>query len=137
MVVRQVTGDIFTASQKHIAFAINKEGENYSGFACAVAKLIWPDLMHLGGKLGDVHSHKRGQKTYHALVCHSMIGRKGWKDSPKYVRECLNKIRVPEDEEIAIVLIGSGPVGRSQGANVDAILAAMHKSSKRLVVFML
>lgn len=79
-------------------------------------------------------THKNGNKTYHALVCHSLDSG-GWNDTPRVARECLDKIDVPDDEEIAVVLMGSGPVGMMQGADVNAILAGMEQSKKKLVVF--
>ena len=50
-------------------------------------------------------------------------------------RECLDKIEVSDGEEIAVVLMGSGPVGMMQGADVEAILKGMEQSKKKLVVY--
>ena len=135
MIVNRVRGDIFTAPQKHIAFAVNTQGYNDAGFAGQVTSQIWPKLANTGGnKLGEVLTHKNGTKTYHALVCHSLDSG-GWNDTPQVARECLDKIDVPNDEEIAVVLMGSGPVGMIQGADVNAILAGMEQSKKKLVVY--
>ena len=136
MIVNRVRGNIFAAPQKHIAFAVNTEGYNDAGFAGQVSSRIWPKLANTGGgnKLGDVLTHKNGPKTYHALVCHSLASG-GWDETPRVARECLDKIGVPEGEEIAVMLMGSGPVGMMRGANVDAILACMENSKKKLVVY--
>ena len=135
MIVNRVRGDIFAASQKHIAFAVNTQGYNDAGFAGQVSSHIWPKLASTGGnKLGDVLTHKNGSKTYHALVCHSLESG-GWDETPRVARECLDKLDIPEDEEVAVVLMGSGPVGMMQGADVNAILAGMERSKKRLVVY--
>ena len=135
MIVNRVRGDIFTASQKHIAFAVNTQGYNDAGFAGQVSGGIWPELANTGGnQLGEVLAHKAGAKTYYALVCHS-LDRGGWRDTPRIARECLDKITVPKNEVIAIVLMGSGPIGVAQGADVEAILASMEQSKKKLVVY--
>lgn len=135
MIINRVRGDIFEASQKHIAFAVNTEGYNEAGFAGQVSSRIWPKLTNTGGnELGEVLTHKNSSKTYHALVCHSLEPG-GWNDTPRVVRECLDKIDVPDGEEIAVVLMGSGPVGMMQGADVEAILAGMQNSKKKLVVY--
>lgn len=135
MIVNRVRGDIFAASQKHIAFAVNTQGYNDAGFAGQVSSRIWPKLEKTGGNnLGDVLTHKNGNKTYHALVCHS-LDEGGWDETPRIARECLDKIDAPDDEEIAVVLMGSGPVGMMQGADVNAILAGMERSKKKLVVY--
>ena len=135
MIVSRVRGDIFVAPQKHIAFAVNTQGYNDAGFAGQVSSQIWPKLASTGGnKLGDVLAHKNGDKTYHALVCHSLDSG-GWNDTPRVARECLDKIDISDDEEIAVVLMGSGPVGMMQGADVEAILKGMEQSKKKLVVY--
>ena len=135
MIVNRVRGDIFAESQKHVAFAVNTEGYNGAGFAGQVSSRIWPKLAKTGGnKLGDVLTYKNGNKTYHALVCHS-LEEGGWNETPRVARECLDKIDVPEGEEIAVVLMGSGPVGMMQGADVDAILAGMKNSKMKLIVY--
>ncbi len=135
MIVNQVHGDIFAAPQKHIAFAVNTQGYNDDGFAGQISSRIWPMLANTGGnRLGEVLTYKHYDKTYHALVCHS-LDPGGWNDTPRIARECLDKIYLPDDEEIAIVLMGSGPLGMMQGANVKAILTGMEQSNKRLVVY--
>jgi hypothetical protein len=40
MIVRQVRGDIFASSQKHIAFAVSTDGFNDTGFAGQVSSSI-------------------------------------------------------------------------------------------------
>ena len=135
MITNRVRGDIFATSQKHIAFSVNTEGYNDAGFAGQVSSLIWPKLANTGGnKLGDVLTHKHDGKTYYALVCHS-LDRGGWNETPRIARECLDQIKTAAGEEIAVVLMGSGPVGLMQGADVNAILAGMELSKQKLVVY--
>jgi len=135
MIVNRVRGDIFKAPQKHIAFAVNTQGVNNDGFAGQVSERVWPELALTGGnQLGEVLTLTKGAKTYHALVCHSLrVG--GWKKTPEVVRECLDMIDVPDHEEVAVVLMGSGPVGKECGADVEAILTGMKESKKKLVVY--
>lgn len=135
MIVNRVRGDIFAAPQKHIAFAVNTQGYNDAGFAGQVSGRIWPELASTGGnQLGEVLTHQNSTKTYYALVCHSLDSG-GWNETPRVARECLDKIDSPDDEEIAVVLMGSDPIGMMQGADVDAILIEMEQSKKKLVVY--
>ncbi|MFA6554398.1 MAG: hypothetical protein WCS89_02705 [Candidatus Paceibacterota bacterium] len=138
MIVNRVKGDIFLAPQKHIAFAINTQGDNDDGFAEQVSlRIKWSELIRTGGnQLGEVLIRKDGEKTYYALVCHS-LDKGGWNDTPRVARECLDKIEAPDDEEIAVVLMGSGFFGRMQGADVEAILGGIEQSKKKLVVYTL
>mgnify|MGYP000884491315 CR=1 FL=1 len=136
MIKKCIKGDVFETTLTHIAFAVNTEGYNDSGFAGKVSR-IWPELANTGPKnLGDTMSKTIGGKTYHALVCHSLkIG--GWSNTPKIVQECLNKLDVPETEPIATVLMGSGYVGRMSGADVEAIKKGMAHSNKTVVIYTL
>ena len=137
MIIGRVAGDVFRAPQKHIAFAVNEEGENFVGFAGQVASMIWPELEETGGNdLGEVLEYVSGSKTYYALVCHTQeLG--GWDNTPEIVRECLDNIDIPNNEEIAVVLMGSGEIGIKEGADVEAILQGMEQSKKHLVVYTL
>ncbi len=136
MIIDQVRGDIFTAPQKHIAFAVNTTGCNDEGFAGQVASRFWPEIAHTGGNdLGEVLTQRVDGITFHALVCHTTDWEGAWSKSPRLVRECLDNLDVPGDEEIAVVLMGSGPIGQKQGADVDAILAGLHESKKRVIVY--
>ncbi len=135
MIVERVCGDIFASAHKHIAFAVNTRGDNNSGFAGVVSGRYWPEIEHTGRvRLGATASHVAGKRTYHALVCHR-LGQGGWKETPKVVTECLDALDVPEGETIAVVLMGSGPIGLRDGADVAAIIAGLEASKKKLVVF--
>ncbi len=138
MITDQVRGDVFEAPQKHVVFAVNVEGFNNDGFAGQVAARLWPKLAETGGnKMGQVLTRKSGEKTYYAVVCHSLMKQNGWKKTPRVVREALDRLRVPKSEEIAVVLMGSGTIGRMGGANVGAIVDAISASKKKVVVFTL
>lgn len=133
MIVKKVKGDIFNTDLKNIAFAVNTDGHNDSGFAGQVSSRHWPELENTGGNsLGEVLHHKSGGKTFHALVCHE-LGGTGWTQTPQLVEQCLNLIE--GNEEIAVVLMGSGDIGQQDGADVEAILGAIERSQKNTHVY--
>lgn len=135
MIVDTVHGNVFETSHTHIAFAVNTEGFNDAGFAGQVSSRYWEGLANTGKKeLGDVFSNKTNEKTFHALVCHS-LGEGGWKKTAEIVTECLDSIDVTGI--IAVVLMGAGMVGQIGGADVFAILGGMARSKKRVVVYTL
>lgn len=135
MIVNRVRGDVFKTPLKHIAFAVNTEGYNDSGFAGAVSSRFWPALGNTGGNtLGEVLHHTVNGKTFHALVCHELKAN-GWSRTPQLVEKCLNSI--PGNDEIAVVLMGSGLIGQMGGADVNAILKGMEASKKRVHVYSL
>lgn len=132
-----VRGDIFDTPHRHIAFAVNMEGDSNYGFARAVAKRGWPELAQIvPRKLGETVSKQCGDKTYHALVCHSLQAG-GWAEAGMWVTTCLDSLDVPDDETIAIVFIGNGDIGRILGADTASILDGMRRSKKKLVVYSL
>jgi len=136
MIVKRIKGNIFETQLNHIAFAVNTEGYNDSGFAGVVSSRYWSGLANTGNKrLGEVLHHTTlDGKTLHALVCHELKPN-GWSQTPQMVEQCLNSI--PDNDEIAVVLIGGGLVGQMSGADVEAILSGMERSKKRLYVYSL
>lgn len=137
MIVNTTRGDVFQASHKHIAFAVNTGGYNDAGFAGAVSSRYWPELANTGAKkLGDALARNEKGKTFHALVCHS-LGSDGWKKTAETVTKCLDSLDVPEDEIIAIVLMGAGMIGQMGGADTFAILGGMARSKKKVAVYTL
>lgn len=133
MVVKTVDGDIFKTDAKHIAFAINKEGINDAGFAGNVA-YYWPELEYCGAhEIGTVLSKTIGEKTFHALVCHSL--KEGWgEDQAETIKECFNNIPVDDEEPIASIAIGTGFVGMMSGADFKQIASGMMTSSKKVAL---
>jgi len=135
MIVDSVVRDIFEAPEAHIAFAVNTEGINDSGFAGLVARRHWPELAYVGPMgLGETITKVGDGKTFHALVCHS-LGPGGWGGACQRITECLDALDIPEDETVAIVQVGGGPVGKAMGANVGAIREGMERSVRRVVVY--
>ena len=137
MIVDTIRGDVFKTSHAHIAFAVNTEGFNDAGFAGAVSSRFWGELANTGKKkLGDVLTHEANGKTFHACVCHS-LGGEGWNKTAQTITKCLDALNVPDDEVIAVVLMGAGMVGQMGGADVFAILGGMARSKKRVAVYTL
>lgn len=138
MISRQVRGDIFQSEFNHTVFAINTEGHNDAGFAGLVSSKFWPELSNTGEKeLGAVLSKEVSPGQWlHGLVCHSLSDN-GWAETPNVVRDCLDSIPVEDDEEIGAVLMGSGPIGRMMGADVNEILRGIDSSKKKVAVFTL
>lgn len=134
MIIKSICDDIFKTEAKHIAFAINSEGFNDMGFAGVVADNYWPELMICGEhKIGTVLSKTVGNKTFHALVCHSL--NKGWGDNQaEVIRDCFDNIPV-NDEAIATIAIGTGFVGLISGADFREIVYGMHASSKDIMLY--
>jgi hypothetical protein len=135
MIVNATRGDAFKTPHKHIAFAVNTDGSNDVGFAGAVSSRYWPGLINTGQKkLGETMSKNCKGKTFHALVCYELSG-DGWNKTAETVTKCLDSLDLPDDETIAIVLIGAGMIGQLGGADVFAILGGMARSKKRVAVY--
>ena len=133
MVVKTIQDDVFNTEAKHIAFAINSEGYNDAGFAGKVASKYWPELEVCGEhEIGTVLSKTVGDKTYHALVCHSLHN--GWGENQREViKECFDNIPV-EDEPVATIAIGTGFIGVIGGAKIRQIICGMHDSKKQILL---
>ena len=133
MLVKTVQDDIFNTEAKHIAFAINAEGYNDSGFAGKVSYEYWPELADCGThEIGTIISKTIGDKTFHALVCHSLDN--GWGDNQREViKECFDNIPV-NGEPIATIAIGTGLVGILSGADFTQIVYGMHDSEQQILL---
>ncbi len=134
MVVKTIQDNIFNSDLKHIAFAINVEGLNDSVFAGQVSRCYWPELSRCGEHaIGTVLSKKVGEKTFHALVCHSLHNDCGTNQS-EIIKECFDKIPA-NDELIATIAIGTGFIGTISGVNFRQIVCGMHDSIQKIVLY--
>ncbi len=133
MVVRTVQDDIFNSEAKHIAFAFSSEGIIDSEFVWNICKQYWNELENCGEHaMGTVLSKTVGDKTFHALVCHS--SRKGWGDNQAVIiKECFDNIPA-NGEPIATIAIGNGILGRILGANFRQIVCGMHESQQQIML---
>ena len=130
MITNIIKGNVL--KERVIVFAINTEGINDSGFAGLVAKKYWPELAYIGpNPLGAIVRESADGKQFYAIVCHS-LGNNGWNRTPACLEDTLNTL---DQEEVACVMIGAGPVGQMQGANVIEILGAMARSRLKIKVY--
>jgi hypothetical protein len=136
--------EIWTGPESHIAFAINADGVmDYRGFTGQVLK-HWPEMDKIGPQpFGAVHSKMNvridtGPKILHAMTCRTS---RDLSQTPSFITACLDMLRmpdgtrVPDNHVIAVLLPGAGQIGRSQGADVNAIYDAIVKSKKACVVY--
>lgn len=133
MIVKTVQDNVFNSEAKHIAFAINVEGSINSGFARQVSRIYWNELENSGEhEIGTVLSKTVGDKTFHALVCHSLHN--GWgENQADIIKECFDKIPA-NGEPIATVAIGTGFIGSRSNANFRQIICGMHDSKQEIML---
>ncbi len=138
MIVQKIRGNVFEADQQHVVFGVNTEGYNDAGFAGQVARQINSKLANTGGnQLGEVITFEGENKTFHAVVCHSLNEVPGWSKTPEVIEKALNDLEVPGGEPIAVVLMGGGMIGQMMGADINANLEAMERSNKEVYVYSL
>ncbi|MFA6018086.1 MAG: hypothetical protein WCT28_03655 [Patescibacteria group bacterium] len=134
MIVDALYGNILSTSHSHIVFMVNTGGQYFEGFAGIISDRYWPELASMMRReLGDVLTERVGSRTFHAIVCHS-VGIDCWRHAPRYVEECLNKLDVPGDETLGVVLAVSGPVVLP-GPDMFAIIGAIARSEKRVIIY--
>ena len=133
MIITRKSGqNILAGSETRIAFAVNAEGINDSGFAGKIACAYWPELANIGpSKLGTVLSKECDGVTFYALVCHSL--KNGWKNQTEVIRQCFDKIE--GDAPVASISIGTGLIGILSGANFDEIQAGMEASKAKIILY--
>lgn len=125
--------DILTGNEKRIAFAVNAEGYNDSGFAGLITRKYWPELANIGEcELGTALCKTTADGiTLYALVCHSL--KNGWQNQTEVIQKCFDAIEC--DEAIASISIGTGLIGILSGANFDQIKKGMELSAKRIILY--
>lgn len=132
MIIDTEYGDIFASPYNHIVFAVSADEPVDGGVAGAVMVRFWPGLHKKGVlRLGEVLSNDLGGRVFHALACHS--SRRGWGDAPYYIERGLNSIAA--DDIMASVRMGAGPGGERYRADSFAILGAMARSAKKIVLY--
>lgn len=133
MIIERKSGqDILAGGETRIAFAVNIEGINDSGFAGVVSRRYWPQLANAGKcELGTVLKKECNGVTFFALVCHSLEG--GWKEQTETIRKCFDQIE--GDEPVASISIGTGLIGILSGANFAEIKAGMEASKAKIILY--
>ncbi len=137
MINKTLHGNIFDTEAEHIAFSINAEGAVGGGFDGQVIEHGWSELSKCGANpIGTVFSKKIGDKTYHALVTHSL--RNGWgtpEEQRENTRKCFDNIQVPEGTEISSIAIGTGFIGVMSGASPKHIVCGMCDSKANITLY--
>ncbi len=137
MITDVVKGNIFDTEFRHIAFAVNVEGKNDTGVAGTVAQYFTKAFLRTGKcTMGGLISIPCLKITFHGLVCHSLED-DGWKNAPEAITAALDKISAPDNEVVAVVLMGSGKIGKDTGADVIGNIRAIHRSKKTCVIYSL
>ena len=132
MIIKTKNGDILQGNENRIAFAVNTEGVNNSGFAGLVSRKFWPELAYIWEtKLGTVLSKKVDGIEFFALCCHSLEN--GWNNQKEVIKQCFDSI--PGDEPVASISIGTGLVGILSGANFGQIKDGMEASKKEMILY--
>ena len=132
MIIEEKRGDILKGNETRIAFAINTEGVNDSGFAGMISRKFWPELANIGETtLGTVLTKEVDGVTFFALCCHSL--KNGWDNQQEVITKCFDSI--PGDEPVASISIGTGIVGIISGAIFTLIKAGMEDSKKKIILY--
>lgn len=132
MIIKTTSGDILKGNETRIAFAVNTEGVNDSGFAGMIARKFWPELAYIGEtQLGTVLTKEVDGVEFFALCCHSL--KNGWDKQKEVITKCFDAI--PGDEPVASIAIGTGLVGVLSGANFELIKAGMEASKKEIILY--
>ncbi|HEY0010913.1 MAG TPA: hypothetical protein VGB97_03330 [Candidatus Paceibacterota bacterium] len=105
---------------------MNTDFKDVRGIATRFVANIMPDM---APELGSVISFDfDGKRKLHLIICHE-IGEGGWKNADKYVRFGMDYLdHLTDDRQHSIVQIGTGRVGRRDGADAPAIITAMAQS---------
>ncbi|MBU6321646.1 MAG: hypothetical protein KGI78_01800 [Patescibacteria group bacterium] len=76
-----------------------------------------------------------GERQLHMLICHR-LGRNGWVDAERHVRYSLDWLnQFAPERQYSIVDIGTGRVGKRDGANPAVIRRAMGNSHLPVTLF--
>lgn len=134
MIIENKQGkDILTGGETRIAFAVNTEGVNDSGFAGMISRKYWPELATIGeSEIGTVLTKVTSDGiTFYALVCHSLNN--GWCNQTETIQKCFDAI--DSDEPVASISIGTGLIGILSGANFEEIKKGMEVSKTKIILY--
>ena len=132
-------GDITSpCNKKHIILGMNNTLEDLvNRIGRPYVEKLRANLTH-PLDLGSVLSFRFDQKRdLYMLVCHQ-IGIGGWSNASKYVRFGMDYIDHTDnkgDHEFSIVQIGTGPIGRRDGADYPSIHTAIADSHLPVTLF--
>lgn len=135
MIIGTATGDITSPrNTRDIIIAMNDEFEDVTG----IGRRFVENLVGVTPELGSVVTFKFDSiRRVHMLVCHK-LGPKGWHQAERHVRYGMDYINHLNDNPrrgFSIVEIGTGRVGRRDGADPAAIRKAMEESYLPAVLY--
>ena len=132
MIISTENGDILQNSTRRVAFPINVEGINDTGFAGIISRRFWPELAHVGRtERGEILIKRKDGYEFFALCCRSMHD--CWYDQKETIKKCFDKI--PGDAPICSLSIGEGFLVLLSGADSKQIKAGMEESQKAIILY--
>ncbi len=132
MIIQVQDGDILHNSVRRVAFPINVEGINDTGFAGMIARRFWPELARIGRtECGTVLTKRKDGFEFFALCCRSMHD--SWNNQKDTIKTCFDKI--PGDEPICSISIGQGFLDLLSGADSKQIKDGMEESEKEIILY--
>ena len=137
MIVSEIQGNIFATPCKYIAFAIKSgDGPASWGFPATVVRSTnWIALQRASCELGSVMQHDHADRTYVAIAAYTWV-EYGWSKAPIILQSALDSLDIPESQNIAMILPGSGE-GSQWGADPEANKMAIANSTKNVVLYAL
>lgn len=132
MIIENKKRDDILEGESRIAFAVNTEGWNVTGFAEKISKKYWPELANMEKcELGTVLTKTIDNKTFYALVCYSL--EKGWDDQTEIIKKCFDSIET--NESIASAYIGKDFLCKLSGSNLRQIKEGIELSEKKIIFY--
>jgi len=139
IITKEVKGNIFNAKENLIAFAVNIEGINDSGLAGKMFE-TYPELhksfpmfkpIKVGTHFVPVSSSISENRTLCLVCCHSLKASRWNYIFTEMAIDDFKNI----NEEIAIVKIGTGIIGKSKGTDWHIIRKILEDSPAKFVIY--
>ena len=132
MIIKNKKKNDILKGESKIAFAVNTEGWNVTGFAEKISKKYWPELANMEKcELGTVLTKNINNKTFYALVCYSLEN--GWDNQTEIIRKCFDSIET--NEPIASAYIGKDFLSKLSGSNLKQIKEGLELSKKKIILY--
>lgn len=127
---------------RYVVFAVSTEhGTADSDFREPfIVRRDWSQIRQL--KMGEIiwRETEQGElfgekkiKDYYAIVCFECKP-DGWQNTPQTVQDCLDRLQVSDEEEVAVEFMGTGLESRNCQPDVFAIMDAIARSKKRIIL---
>ena len=134
MILDIVEGDILNPYvTDDIIIGMNRQLEEVRGIGLS---FTWQIQHTKPVKLGTVFSFELGEgRKLHMIICHR-LGEGGWKDSDRYLRFGMDYLWQTEGPRpCSMVKVGTGPIGKRDGADVPKILSAIADSHLAVTLY--